>query len=369
MKKVLHLTLYLDIGGLERMVWILCRGQKAAGWIPQVVVYEKGTADLLPHFQRDQIPVTFFPKGKGFSFRLPFRILRHLKKNEISLIHTHDLGALIYGSLVRILSLGKIRIVHTQHSFQHLPSRKARLYERIFPWFAERIVCVSEDLRRTYLTLGHPLERLRIVPNGVDFSLPKPDPTARLELRRRLLKDHGLPESLESQKWVITLGRLAKVKGPARALSLWNSANTGSAVLFLVGPESYPGTLAALRAQGGRNVFFPGSTLDSHAWLSATDLFLSASEFEGLPLAALEAAAAGRPMLISQIPGHALFHGWAAYFPLNNVKEGARILETYLQNGSTGAGTQEAAALERLEQGGGARRMTERYLSVYGELR
>lgn len=368
MKKVLHLTLYLDIGGLERMVWILCRGQKAAGWSPQVVVYEKGTADLLPHFQRDQIPVTFFPKGKGFSLRLPFQILRHMKKNEISLIHTHDLGALIYGALVRIVSGGRVRVVHTQHSFQHLPSRKAQLYERIFPWFAERIVCVSEDLRRTYLTLGQPPDRMRIVPNGVDFSLPKPSTADRQELRRRLLATHGLPESLAKEKWVITLGRLAKVKGPARALSLWNLAQTGNAVLFLVGPESYPGVTDTLRAQGGKNVYLPGATLDSHAWLSAADLFLSASEFEGLPLAGLEAAAAGRPMLVSQIPGHALFHGWAAYFPLAGIEEGARILETFLGSGSTGAGTQELAALERLERGGGARRMTERYLSVYGEI-
>lgn len=368
MKKVVHLTLYLDIGGLERMVWILCRGQKAAGWDPSVVVYEKGTADLLPQFERDGIPVRFYPKGKGFSVKLLFRLLRHLRENEVTLLHSHDLGALIYAGLVRALSFGRIRVIHTQHSFQHLKTRKVRLYESIFPWLAQRLVCVSEDLRRTYLSLGQPLDRLRVVPNGVDFSLPPPDPAARQALRLRLLREHGLPENLAEKRWVITLGRLARVKGPERALELWGQAQVNDAQLFLVGPETDPGMLAKLKAWPGANVHFPGPTLDSRAWLDATDLFLSASEFEGMPLAGLEAAAAERPMLISHIPGHGLFRGWAAFFPLENPAEGSRTLERFLATGETGPNTREKATLERLERGCGARKMTERYLHVYGEL-
>jgi glycosyltransferase involved in cell wall biosynthesis len=368
MKKVLHLTLYLDIGGLERMIWILCRGQKAKGWQPGVVVYEKSTAELLPQFESDGVPVTFFPKGNGFSFRLIFRILRHMRKNGITLLHSHDLGALIYASLVRVLSLGRIKVVHTQHSFQHLNTRKARLYEHIFPWLAQRVICVSEDLRRTYLSLGQPMDRLRVVPNGVDFTLPHPSEAERRALRELLLKDHGLPVALAAKPWVITLGRLARVKGPERALELWRAAAVGEAQLFIVGPETDPGMKAKLLAKAGANVHLPGATLDSRAWLDAADLFLSASEFEGLPLAGLEAAAAKRAMLVSHIPGHALFRGWAGFFPLENVEEGARTLEKFLSGGTMGPNSAQPAALERLERGCGARKMTERYLAVYGEL-
>jgi glycosyltransferase involved in cell wall biosynthesis len=368
MKKVLHLTLYLDIGGLERMILILCRGQKAAGWEPGVVVYDKATAELLPQFNREGVPVTFYPKGAGFSFGLLFRILRHMRETKVTLLHSHDLGALIYASLVRLLSLGRVQVVHTQHSFQHLNSRKARLYERIFPWLAQKVVCVSEDLRRTYLSLGQPLDRLRIVPNGVDFSMPLPTESERRKLRERLLREHGLPEALATKPWVITLGRLARVKGPERALELWIRARVGDAQFFMVGPETDPGMLAKLKSRAGANVHFPGPSLESRAWLDAADLFLTASEFEGLPLAGLEAAAASRPMLVSNIPGHSLFRGWAAYFQLDNPSDGALALSHFLENGELGPNTHAATALERLERGCGARKMTERYLKVYGEL-
>lgn len=367
MKKVLHLTLYLDIGGLERMIWILCRGQKAAGLDPRVLVYERGTGDLLPQFQSAQIPVTFHPKGEGFSLRLPFFLHRYARANGIGLIHSHDLGALIYASLASLLSFGKIRVVHTQHSFQHLRTRKMRIYERVFPWLAWRLVCVSEDLRRTYLDLGQTLPRLRIVPNGVDFAATTLTDGEKLTQRKALLEKHGLPESLAEKTWVITLGRLAGVKGPQHAVEIWRSARTDQAVLFCVGPETEIGMLARLRGRAAENVFFPGPTLDPHSWLAVADLFLSASEFEGLPLAGLEAAAARLPMLLSEIPGHSLFRGWAAYFPLRAYAQAGNVLEKFLESRSLGENTLATAARDRLERACGAKRMTERYLKIYEE--
>jgi glycosyltransferase involved in cell wall biosynthesis len=183
MKKVLHVTLFLDIGGLERMVLLLSRGQRASGWQPHVFVYGKGTGALAPQFEAAGIPLRFAPKGRRFSLRLPFRILLHARRNGISLLHSHDLGALIYSSIASFLSLGRLRVVHTQHSFLHLHELKPRVYERIFPWFAGRLVCVSEDIRRTYLDLGQPYERLRLVPNGVDFQRAPANQTERDDLR------------------------------------------------------------------------------------------------------------------------------------------------------------------------------------------
>ncbi len=368
MKKVLHLTLYLDIGGLERMVWMLCREQKALGWMPAVFVYERGSGDLLPHFEHEQIPVTFCPKGKGFSPHLLFRILSHLRHHEITMIHSHDLGALIYATLVKLLSGAQIRVIHTQHSFQHLRSKKLRLYERIFPWLADRLVCVSEDLRRTYLTLGQPLERLRIVPNGVDFHVKvmEKEPT-----RAHLLAAHGLPAHLREKKWIVCLGRLAQIKGPQHALSAWNlvsKESTRNAVLLFVGPETEPELAKNLRQSAGTEVIFTGPSLEPTSWLAAADLFFSGSEFEGLPMAGLEAAACRLPMLLSQIPGHSLFRGWAAYFPISEPMVAAHLLECFLKTGRLAENTLAPATLERLKRGCGVERMTKRYLHLYQEL-
>lgn len=369
MKKVLHLTLYLDIGGLERMIWILGREQIQLGWKPYVFVYEKDSGDLAPHFRSSNIPVTFFYKGRGFSFSLVRRVLAHLKENEIHLIHSHDLGALIYATMAKLLSGGKVQVVHTQHSFQHLTNFKMKLYERVFPWLADRLVCVSEDLRRTYLKLRQPLQRLRLVPNGVDFNLIPATAEEKLAIKKHLIKAHSLPADLASKKWGITLGRLASVKGPEQALALWNQVDpriSENTAFLLVGPEVESGMLQKLQARARAGTYFPGPTMDPQLWLRASDFFVSASTFEGLPLAGLEAVAAELPMLLSQIPGHSRFQKWAAFFPLSELKEGARIMENYLQTGKMGA--QVSSARRELEAGCGARKMAERYQKIYLEV-
>ncbi len=368
MKKVLHLTLYLDIGGLERVVFLLCREQRKAGWEPSVVAYGKANGDLEPQFRSEKIPVAFLGKGPGFSPLLPFRIVRHAKSNGITLIHSHDLGALLYASLARLLSFGRIKIVHTQHSFQHLNGWKMRLYEKIFPRFAGKIVCVSENLRKTYLELGHSPERLLVILNGVDFSLPEATKASRAAAKRSLCAKHGLPPAIADRRWVITLGRLAPVKGPQHALKLWSESKTAEAALLLVGPEAEPGFLAKLRASAPAHTFFPGATLEPQAWLAAADLFLSCSEFEGMPLAALEAAAQKLPMILSGIPGHSIFEGWAALFPPENSQLGSNALGTFLATGSTGGETGKRETLERLERDCGATGMSGKYLEVYEEV-
>jgi glycosyltransferase involved in cell wall biosynthesis len=59
-------------------------------------------------------------------------------------------------------------------------------------------------------------------------------------------------------------------------------------------------------------VHFPGYSRNLSHWLRQADLFVSASHFEGNPNAVLEAAAAGCPMVLSDIEAHREFFDEAA---------------------------------------------------------
>lgn len=75
-------------------------------------------------------------------------------------------------------------------------------------------------------------------------------------------------------------------------------------LLLLIGRGPEEAALKA-RAEGlGDQVRFLGFRPDAWSWLAAADLFVSASRFEGHPNAVLEAAAAGAPMVLSDIPMH-----------------------------------------------------------------
>jgi glycosyltransferase involved in cell wall biosynthesis len=73
-------------------------------------------------------------------------------------------------------------------------------------------------------------------------------------------------------------------------------------------------------------IVFVGGSLVPHLWVQASDLFASGSEFEGMPLAALEAVGAGIPALLSDIEGHRIFknldQGLVGFFTIQNPKGG-----------------------------------------------
>jgi glycosyltransferase involved in cell wall biosynthesis len=144
------LTWYLHIGGLERMLLNLSTTLKAGGeWEPRVFVLDRRPDaspenDLSPSFASAEIPTTSFLKAPGFSLRAVLEIRRRMSAENISVLHTHDLGALIYGACVKLLSLGRVRLIHTQHSFVHLTGRWVyRYYQRFFVRFADEIVVVA----------------------------------------------------------------------------------------------------------------------------------------------------------------------------------------------------------------------------------
>lgn len=75
-----------------------------------------------------------------------------------------------------------------------------------------------------------------------------------------------------------------------------------NARLILIGQGEDETQLKMLAARYGisKKIYFAGKQSDICGWLSAFDVFLFPSKFEGLPIAALEAQANGVPMLASE---------------------------------------------------------------------
>jgi glycosyltransferase involved in cell wall biosynthesis len=60
------------------------------------------------------------------------------------------------------------------------------------------------------------------------------------------------------------------------------------------------------------------------------DLFISCSAYEGMPLAPLEAAGSGLPLVLSAIPGHDFLKQESYQFPLSDLEKGAACIEEAL---------------------------------------
>lgn len=132
--------------------------------------------------------------------------------------------------------------------------------------------------------------RHEVVGNGIDLARFTPDPEGRGRLRR----EWGIPEDVLV---VGAVGRRVAEKGLAE-VGVAASALTGRARVLWVGPddgEDLPG--------GTDDIVFVPEQSDMAAVYSAFDVFVLASYREGFSRAAMEAAACGLPMVLSDIRG------------------------------------------------------------------
>lgn len=211
-------------------------------------------------------------------------------------VHGHSTKA---GALARLAAPASAARVYTPHAFatQNPGARGAWLYgaaETLLAWaFCEAVIAVSAEEAVHARRRGLPADRLHVVPNGLATS---PSQT-RLAARRFL----GLSDD---QRVVGFVGRLSPQKNPvlfAQAVRL-AQARDPRILGVLIGE----GELSeAVRAAGGAAVRLLGA-LDARPLMAGFDLFAVTSRYEGLAYAMLEAAAAGLPILSSEVGGVSL---------------------------------------------------------------
>ncbi|WP_454051824.1 D-inositol-3-phosphate glycosyltransferase [Cellulomonas sp. Marseille-Q8402] len=150
-------------------------------------------------------------------------------------------------------------------------------------------------------------ERVHVVAPGVDLTTFRPRPGDRAALRR----DLGLPADRDV---VLFAGRVQPLKAPdvlVRALGVLRA--TGRPVPLLVvlgGPSGRAGALTELQALAaasglGDDVVFrpPVTRAELARWFAAADLVAMPSRSESFGLVAVEAQAAGTPVVASAVGG------------------------------------------------------------------
>jgi glycosyltransferase involved in cell wall biosynthesis len=339
-RRVIQLTQYLGIGGLERVILSLAEGLHSRGdWLVSIFVYDRipGNPTLHPEFEKKGIPVTDFDKGSGLSFKAVYTIACEVIRTRTSVIHSHDLGALIYAVLTKLLLFGAVRVVHTQHSFVHLErSPRYRKYERYFSFFADSLCTVSEGLKSQYRRVDINPATIDVIGNGVVFpTVPPPASLSEREiLRRKLIEQISDSETRNrftdrlDRVWILCMARIHAKKGQEHVVDVWSTLDLElrrKAFLVFVGQETSRGAVDLLMSRVNAldepgEVGLAGYTRSGPEWLHACEIFASGSEFEGMPLGPIEAAGAGMRLLLSDIPGHQMIPGDAERFDFTKSK-------------------------------------------------
>jgi glycosyltransferase involved in cell wall biosynthesis len=224
------------------------------------------------------------------------------------IVHTHTAKAGTVGRLAALRLSPRPAIVHTYHGhvlegyFGRLKSGAYRAVERRLARSTDRLIGVSQATVDDLVRLGvAPSERFRVIPLGLDLS-----PFAELqaedgrELRARL----GVGEG---ELLLTYVGRVVPIKRLDVLLRGFARARRGGPALRLaiVGDGEMRPSLEAIaeELEISESVNFLGYRRDLAAIAAATDIAVLSSDNEGTPVSLIEAAAAGRPAVASDVGG------------------------------------------------------------------
>jgi glycosyltransferase involved in cell wall biosynthesis len=236
--------------------------------------------------------------GPGFDRRLLGSLVACIREHDIDLVHAFLFGMNFYGTLAGKLTrrpaIVSLRSTHYDFAKRH----------RVWCWklmrrWSSAIVAVSHDAAQTLSqAAGVPLREITVIHNGVELSRFSAAPVATR------------PPELPPPPLIATVGRVCEIKGQEyliRALpQVERLAGRASVAIFGENTEPTFSRLQRLAAELDLSdrVYFAGLRDDIAELLPWVDVFALPSLSEGLSNALLEAMAAGRPIVATNVGGN-----------------------------------------------------------------
>lgn len=289
-RRVVQVVPSLGVGGAEAIAAELAQAQLEAGLDVHLLAITAG-GPLMERLSPElRARTKVIGRAGRYDPTLIPRLARRLRELAPEVAHLHLFTALAWGAPAARLA-GVPAVVFTQHAAHREAAGLARAVERIGAAAVDRFVFCSPAAAATARRLKYPLEHLDLVENGI-----------ALAGRARASLD-GQPPRIGA------VGRLDPVKGHVHLVEavrlLRAQGRRVRAVIYGEGPERTR-LEARIAAAGLEGVIeLPGQVADVPARLAGLDVFVQPSLSEALPLAVLEAMAAGLPVVVTDQGGAA----------------------------------------------------------------
>lgn len=320
--KILQVISNLEIGGGQEVVRTLAPKLAELDCVSVVCTFQDGP--LRQEIEAAGIPVEILPARRHSVVALPLFIAEMLRlrralldvadKYEINVIQTHLLRVMDF--LVLSLKLSRdVAVFWTFHNAlftlrrEHLPrypwllgpkQAAFRMLYRATARWVNGYVAISDGVREAVLnTFGAVAGKVVVISNCVDVQRYT-RPVDRAAIRSRL----GLPADAQVAALVATFktqkGHRYLIEAAPAVVARFPQLH-----ILLIGDGELHDELIALAAAAGMadHIHFLGLRQDIPDLLAASDCFVLPSLWEGLPMALIEAMAAGLPVIATAVSG------------------------------------------------------------------
>lgn len=233
-------------------------------------------------------------KNIALSIKFNQEINNLIRLYDLEIVHIHGGPGGIF--LTKKLPVPVIYTVHHTYwqQYNYISSQRWKyifyLFEKKSYFYADKIICVSDDTKKVlYTRYGIAESKLITVPNGIDVSKYKPR------------------AKIHDSKHVLYLGRLDKRKGVdflVKSMKLIN-AKDPEIVLDIVGEGNLRSSLEHFAKRNNLNIIFHGRLTDEtlNRLYKTISMQVVPSIFEGFGLSVLEGMAKGIAIIGTNVDG------------------------------------------------------------------
>ncbi|GIW24931.1 glycosyltransferase [Meiothermus sp.] len=323
--KVLHVINSLELAGAETLLTDLAPRLSQQNIDVEIYVMKASGSSLEEKVKRSGIRLYFSPITSVYSPLQVPALMKHLLCHKYNLIHVHLFPAQLWTACAA--SFAPVPLITTEHSTYN--RRRTVLFRVLDRWMYKRYGAVVTISKATAVALSEWLpeigKRIYTISNGIEVSFfanaQAVDIKMLPNLQRPLLVSVGRLEQEKDQSTLI------------KSLSYLENAH-----LLLIGEGSMQDQLKELASRLGvtHRVHFLGRQTDVSKLLKTADVYVQPSRWEGFGIAALEAMAAGVPVVVSRVAGLKDVVGDAGLlFEPGNERELAEKISALLANQET----------------------------------
>ena len=268
----------------------------------EMCVLGAGEAHLFTeNMQNAGVKTTVIPAGPDLNPILIPKLVSQIRRFRPDLVHTHLIHADVHGQLAaRLAGKPAVSSMHsTVGNYRKLPYRWAAARAG---HSAKKTIAISGHVGRFLEELGiAPAERIRVIPYGIDAAQWNVTSPERARIRGEFGVETGVIAVGVASRLFPGKGHDVLIDAFARSADQFEGST-----LLIAGDGSERSALEGLsgaKACAGR-VRFLGFVADMRGFMNACDIFVFPSQpvfGEGFGLAALEAMAAGLPVIATGI--------------------------------------------------------------------
>lgn len=296
--KVLHIISTLSSGGAEKMLIDIVREMKRQNINCEVAVLTKKNNFFGEQLTALNIPVYYGKTNKVYSVKNILFIRDILKNNKYDCIHTHLFSPQLFTIIAMMLTKYRYPLITTEHS-THNRRRSMKLFYLLDYWMYKKyngIIAISNGTKEQLSAyLPDTFKKTVVIENGIQIEKYKyAKPYSKIKLHPSLNKDDKIilmVAAMREQKDHETLIRASKI------------LPDNYRVVFVGEGKRFSEVKEYASKYGRNNIIFLGRRNDVPSIMASSDVFVLSSNWEGFGLVVVEAAAAGLPIVASNVDG------------------------------------------------------------------